>query len=71
MFVEKSCEKLKVDKRTRPKLGTGRMKIIEILRFIVKEDILNSKELVAKTPNFFPILLNLVKQYDMNNILHN
>ena len=71
MFITKSCEKLGADKRTRPRLGYGRMKIIEILRFIMKEDVLNSKELVAKTDNFFPILFNLVKQYDMNNMLHN
>lgn len=28
LFVEKSCAKLQVDKRTRPKLGFGRLKII-------------------------------------------
>ena len=71
LFVEKSCSKLQVDKRSRPKLGFGRLKIIEILRFIIKEDVLNSKEIVAKTNTFFPTLFNLVKQYEMNNMLHN
>jgi hypothetical protein len=42
-FVEKSLEKLTVTSRSRPKLGTGRIKIIEILRFILKENILNTK----------------------------
>lgn len=71
MFVEKSCEKLQIDRRSRPKLGFGRLKIIEILRFIIKENVLNSKDIVAKSDKFFPILLNLVKEYDMNNMLHN
>jgi hypothetical protein len=71
MFIEKSVEKLQVDRRSRPKLGYGRMKIIEILRFIIKEDVLNSKEIVAKTDNFFPTLLKLINQYDMNNVMHN
>lgn len=71
LFIEKSCGKLQVDKRSRPKLGTGRMKIIEILRFIIKENVLNSKENVAKTAEFFPILFNLIRQYQLNNILHN
>ena len=42
-FVDKSVEKLQVSGRDRPKLGTGRVKIVEILRFIIKEDILTSK----------------------------
>ena len=49
MFIEKSCEKLQTDKRKRPKIGIGRVKIIEILRFVIKENILNSKQIVAKT----------------------
>ena len=71
LFVQKSCDKLQVDRRSRAKIGFGRLKIIEILRYIIKENVLNSKDIVAKTPNFFPTLLNLVRQYDMNNMLHN
>lgn len=41
------------------------------MRFIIKEDVLNSKEIVAKTDNFFPTLFNLVKNYELNNMLHN
>jgi hypothetical protein len=70
-FVEKSCKKLTVTSRSRPKLGTGRLKIIEILRFILKENIINTKEIVAKTENFFPILINLFREYPLNNLLHN
>ena len=71
MFIEKSCTKLRSDRKDRPKLGYGRLKIIEILRFILKEDVLNSKEIVAKIDDFFSILLKLVTQYEMNNMLHN
>lgn len=57
--------------RSRPKLGTGRIKIIEILRFILKENILNTKDIVAKTDTFFPILIALFREYPLNNLLHN
>lgn len=70
-FVQKSCEKLTVSGRSRPKLGTGRIKIIEILRFILKENILNTRDIVARTDNFFSILLNLFREYPLNNLLHN
>lgn len=70
-FVQKSCEKLTVTARSRPKLGTGRIKIIEILRFILKENILNTKDIVARTDNFFPILIGLFREYPLNNLLHN
>jgi hypothetical protein len=70
-FVDKSLEKLQVDARSRPKLGTGRLKIVEILRYIVKENILNTKEIVAKKDNFFPTLIKLMKEYQLNNLLHN
>lgn len=70
-FVEKSCEKLTVTSRNRPKLGTGRIKIIEILRFVLKENIINTREIVAKTDSFFPILINLFREYPLNNLLHN
>ena len=70
-FVEKSCEKLTVTSRSRPKLGTGRIKIIEILRFVLKENIINTREIVAKTESFFPILINLFREYPLNNLLHN
>ena len=70
-FVEKSCEKLTVTTRSRPKLGTGRIKIIEILRFVLKENIINTREIVAKTDSFFPILINLFREYPLNNLLHN
>ena len=70
-FVDKSVEKLQVSSRDRPKLGTGRVKIVEIIRFILKENILNSREIVAKSENFFPTLIRLVREYQWNNLLHN
>ncbi len=70
-FIQKSCEKLNVNTAIRPKIGTGRIKIIEILRFILKENILNTKDIVGNTDNFFSILLNLMREYPMNNLLHN
>lgn len=70
-FIQKSCEKLNVNAATRPKIGTGRIKIIEILRFILKENILSTKDIIGNTDNFFSILLSLMKEYPMNNLLHN
>lgn len=32
---------------------------------------MSCKEVVAKTTDFFLILLSLVREYDMNNVLHN
>lgn len=70
MFIDSSIQKLQISS-DRPKLGTGRVKIIEILRYILKENILSSKDIVAVKVNFFPTLFELVKKYDMNNMLHN
>lgn len=70
-FIAKSVDKLQVDKRSRPKLGYGRLKIVEIIRFIIRDNVLSSKDVIAKTDNFFPTLLNLMKTYEMNNVLHN
>ncbi len=47
MFIEKSCQKLSVNSRIRPKLGLGRVKIVEILRFILKENILDCRSIVG------------------------
>jgi hypothetical protein len=55
----------------RPKLGFGRMNIVEIISFVLKENILNARELAASESKFFPILLNLCKNYQDNNVLHN
>jgi hypothetical protein len=55
----------------RPKFGFGRMKIMEIISFALKENILNSRELVACETKFFPVLFTLCKNYQYNNVLHN
>jgi hypothetical protein len=47
-FVDKAIEKLKVGRKTRENLGFGRVKIIEILSFVLKENILSSREIVSK-----------------------
>lgn len=70
-FVDKSCEKLNVNSNSHPKLGVGRVKIVEILRHILKEEILKSREIVAAKDNFFPTLYNLMTEYNLNNLLHN
>lgn len=71
LFVEKSIEKLSVTKNERETLGFGRVKIVEVLSFIIRENILNSREIVSRQSQFFPTFINLVKNYQMNNILHN
>ena len=47
-FVDKAIEKLKVGRKTRENLGFGRVKIVEILSFVLKENILSSREIVSK-----------------------
>ena len=71
LFVEKSIEKLSITKNERETLGFGRVKIVEVLSFIIRENILNSREIVSRQSQFFPTFINLVKNYQMNNILHN
>lgn len=70
-FIDKSLEKLKASTENRPKFGVGRIKIVEILKFILKENILNAKDIIGGNKNFFPILFSLMKKYSMNNLLHN
>ena len=69
--MEKSIEKLSITKNERETLGFGRVKIVEVLSFIIRENILNSREIVSRQSQFFPTFINLVKNYQMNNILHN
>ena len=47
------------------------MKIIEILRFILKENIMNVREIIGNSTIFLPTLFTLMKEYSMNNLLHN
>jgi len=47
------------------------MKIIEILRFILKENIMNVREIIGNNTIFLPTLFTLMKEYSMNNLLHN
>jgi hypothetical protein len=70
-FIEKSCVKLNVRAQDHPRIGLGRMKVVEILRFVLKEDILNSRQLIAKRESFFEILLTLLKEYPLSSLLHN
>lgn len=37
----------------------------------MKENILNTKEIVARTEGFFTILIGLFREYPLNNLLHN
>lgn len=43
MFIDKSLQKLTVKHTERPKLGFGRIKIIEILSYILKENLIGSR----------------------------
>lgn len=67
-FLTKTLEKLKVERNT---LGFGRMKIVEIMSFVLKENVLNTRELAAQESEFFTILFNLCRRYQYNNVLHN
>jgi hypothetical protein len=60
-FIGKSCMKLNVRTQNHPKIGLGRMKVVEILRFVLKEDILNSRLIIARNNSFFEILLALLR----------
>lgn len=71
MFIYRSLEKLNVDPKEKQKLGVGRVKIVEIIRVIIKENILNTRQIVASKANFFPLLYKLMQNYERNNSLHN
>lgn len=61
--MSKSINKLRVNFREKPKLGVGRVKIIEILRHVLQNNILNTKEIVGKVEGFFALLLSLMRNY--------
>ena len=71
MFIDKSLEKLTVANRNRAKLGVGRVKIIEILNYILKENVLGSRVIFASKEKAFDILFKLCRNYELNNVLHN
>lgn len=62
---------MQVSSESRSRLGVGRMKIIEILRFILKENIMNVREIIGNSTIFLSTLFTLMKEYSMNNLLHN
>ncbi len=70
-FIKKTLEKLRVQKTDRKTLGFGRMKIVEIIAFVLRENIFSTRELAAAEPEFFPVLFNLCRNYQYNNVLHN
>ncbi len=57
--------------RDRAKLGFGRVKIIEILNYILKENLLGSRVIFGSKQTAFDILFSLCKNYELNNVLHN
>ena len=71
MFIQKSLSKLNITNTDRPKLGFGRAKILEILTFILKEDMLGSRAVFGVQKDCFRILFSLCQNYEMNNVLHN
>jgi hypothetical protein len=60
-----------VTNRDRAKLGFGRVKIIEILNYILKENLLGSRVIFGSKQTAFDILFSLCKNYELNNVLHN
>ena len=70
-FLGKALEKLTVTRLSRSTLGIGRVKIVEIMSFVLKQNILGCQDLAAQEAQFFPILFNLCKNYQLNNVLHN
>lgn len=48
----------------------GKIKLIECLFFLIKFDFFNIQTVVPQTP-FFERLLQLMREYEMNNVLHN
>jgi hypothetical protein len=51
------------------RLGVGRVKMIEVLNFILKRE--KVRLLLSERKDFFPLLFSVVKAYPLNNILHN
>ena len=49
-FVNSALEKLKVSRDSRKTLGFGRVKIVEIMSFVLKQNILSCQDIAANEP---------------------
>jgi hypothetical protein len=70
LLVEGALSKLRRSiEEERPRLGMARVKLLEILSMLMKRSWV--REWAAGQEDFFSVLLALVRQYPLNNILHN
>lgn len=69
-FFAKAVDKLNLTRRRSATIGMGKIKLIECLFFLIKFDFFNIQTVVPQTP-FFARLLQLMREYEMNNVLHN
>lgn len=69
-FFIKAVDKLNLTKRNSTTLGMGKVRLVESLFFLIKFDLFNIQSVVTNTP-FFQRLFQLVKEYELNNVLHN
>lgn len=69
-FVDGAMGKLRqAVKQKKGRLGVGRVRMVEILNFILKRR--KIQEYISQQKDFFSLLIELIKQHPLNNILHN
>jgi hypothetical protein len=66
----KAVDKINLSRRRNSTIGMGKIKLIESLFFLIKFDFFNIQTIVPQS-SFFERLLQLIKEYEMNNVLHN
>jgi hypothetical protein len=67
-FFLKAVDKINLLRRSSSTIGMGKIKLIEF--FLIKFDFFNIQTIVSQSP-FFERLLQLMREYEMNNVLHN
>lgn len=70
-FLKKALDKLQITREERRTLGFGRVKIVEIMSFVLKQNIFRCQDLAAEESEFYPTLFRLCQNYQLNNVLHN
>ena len=49
----------------------GTMKMVEMLNYMLKEDLMLSRDIIVKKQMLWPNIIRIFRKYPMNNILHN